>query len=128
MQKEKKEEKSQEKVVKEKRKIDDTDRHKPYGLTAWAPLDDVYMVRYYPKPVYEIPVAIEMLKNFQKLDFTPENQAVYINLCLDMKLEKKVLFGLSELFECECSNCSNSKLIIIIVIIISLNTFKNCCD
>ncbi|KAA0717276.1 39S ribosomal protein L1, mitochondrial [Triplophysa tibetana] len=87
--KEKKEETGQEKVVKEKRKIDDRDRHKPYGLTAWAPLDDVYFVRYYPKPVYEMPVAIEMLKNFQKLDFTPENQPVYINLCLDMKLEKK---------------------------------------
>lgn len=76
-------------MVKEKKKIDDKDRHKPYGLTAWAPLDDVYLVRYYPKPVYEMPVAIEMLKNFQKLDFTPENQPVYINLRLDMKLEKK---------------------------------------
>ncbi|XP_065123287.2 large ribosomal subunit protein uL1m [Paramisgurnus dabryanus] len=89
VQKEKKEETTQEKVVKEKRKIDDKDRHKPYGLTAWAPLDDVYLVRYYPKPVYDTPVAIEMLKGFQKLDFTPENQPVYINLRLDMKLEKK---------------------------------------
>lgn len=87
-------------MVKEKRKIDDRDRHKPYGLTAWAPLDDVYFVRYYPKPVFEMPVAIEMLKNFQKLDFTPENQPVYINLCLDMKLEKKVLFGW---FSSECA-------------------------
>jgi len=89
-QKEKKEEKVQEKVVKEKKKVDDKDRHKPYGLTYWAPVDDVYMVRYYPKPVFETPVAIEMLKNFQKLDFSPENQPVYINLRLDMKLEKKV--------------------------------------
>ncbi|KAG1958974.1 39S ribosomal protein L1, mitochondrial [Pimephales promelas] len=88
-QKEKKEEKVQEKVVKEKKKVDDKDRHKPYGLTYWAPVDDVYMVRYYPKPVFETPVAIEMLKNFQKLDFSPENQPVYINLRLDMKLEKK---------------------------------------
>lgn len=91
-QKEKKEEKVQEKVVKERKNIDDKDRHKPYGLTYWAPVDDVYMVRYYPKPVYETPVAIEMLKNFQKLDFSPENQPVYINLRLDMKLEKKVHF------------------------------------
>ncbi|XP_051540626.1 39S ribosomal protein L1, mitochondrial [Myxocyprinus asiaticus] len=89
VQKEKKEDPVQEKVVKEKRKIDDKDRHKPFGLTAWAPVDDVYMVRYYPKPVYETAMAIEMLKNFQKLDFSPENQAVYINLRLDMKLEKK---------------------------------------
>ncbi|ROL55422.1 39S ribosomal protein L1, mitochondrial [Anabarilius grahami] len=87
--KEKKEEKVQEKVVKEKKKVDDKDRHKPYGLTAWAPVDDVYLVRYYPKPVYETPVAIEMLKSFQKLDFSLENQPVYINLRLDMKLEKK---------------------------------------
>ncbi|XP_016108630.1 39S ribosomal protein L1, mitochondrial-like [Sinocyclocheilus grahami] len=88
-QKEKKEETVEEKVVKEKQKVDDKNRHKPYGLTAWAPVDDVYMVRYYPKPVYETSVSIEMLKNFQKLDFSPENQPVYTNLRLDMKLEKK---------------------------------------
>uniref|UniRef100_A0A8C1KEP8 Large ribosomal subunit protein uL1m n=1 Tax=Cyprinus carpio TaxID=7962 RepID=A0A8C1KEP8_CYPCA len=64
-QKEKKEETVQEKVVKEKKKVDDKNRHKPYGLTAWAPVDDVYMVRYYPRP------------------------PVYTNLRLDMKLEKK---------------------------------------
>lgn len=92
-QKEKKEETVQEKVVKEKKKVDDKNRHKPYGLTAWAPVDDVYIVRHYPRPVYETSVAIEMLKNFQKLDFSPENQPVYINLRLDMKLEKKVHFG-----------------------------------
>uniref|UniRef100_A0A671NWJ3 Large ribosomal subunit protein uL1m n=1 Tax=Sinocyclocheilus anshuiensis TaxID=1608454 RepID=A0A671NWJ3_9TELE len=88
-QKEKKDETVQEKAVKERKRVDDKNRHKPYGLTAWAPVDDVYMVRHYPKPVYETSVAIEMLKNFQKLDFSPENQPVYINLRLDMKLEKK---------------------------------------
>uniref|UniRef100_A0A8C2IDG2 Large ribosomal subunit protein uL1m n=1 Tax=Cyprinus carpio TaxID=7962 RepID=A0A8C2IDG2_CYPCA len=88
-QKEKKEETVQEKAVKERKKVDDKNRHKPYGLTAWAPVDDVYIVRHYPRPVYETSVAIEMLKNFQKLDFSPENQPVYINLRLDMKLEKK---------------------------------------
>lgn len=92
-QKEKKEETVQEKAVKERKKVDDKNRHKPYGLTAWAPVDDVYMVRHYPRPVYETSVAIEMLKNFQKLDFSPENQPVYTNLRLDMKLEKKVHFG-----------------------------------
>ncbi|XP_060739118.1 39S ribosomal protein L1, mitochondrial [Tachysurus vachellii] len=74
---------------KEKQKIDDTGRHKPYGLTAWEPIDDVYVVRHYPKPVYDANVAVEMLKNFQKLDFTPEDQPLFIELKLDMKLEKK---------------------------------------
>lgn len=91
--KEKKEEVVKEKVVKERKKIDDKDRHKPFGLTAWAPVDDVYMVRYYPRPLYEITLAIDMLKSFQKLDFSAENQPVYINLRLDMKLEKKVQFS-----------------------------------
>lgn len=85
-----KEVKQEEKKKKEKQKIDDTGRHKPYGLTAWAPIDDVYVVRHYPKPVYDADVAVDMLKSFQKLDFTPEDQPLFINLRLDMKLEKKV--------------------------------------
>ncbi|XP_026787211.2 39S ribosomal protein L1, mitochondrial [Pangasianodon hypophthalmus] len=79
----------QEEKKKEKQKIDDTGRHKPYGLTAWAPIDDVYVVRHYPKPVYDADVAVDMLKSFQKLDFTPEDQPIFIDLKLDMKLEKK---------------------------------------
>lgn len=78
------------KKKKEKQKIDDTGRHKPYGLTAWAPIDDVYVVRHYPKPVYDADVAVDMLKSFQKLDFTPEDQPLFIELKLDMRLEKKV--------------------------------------
>ncbi|TRZ04397.1 hypothetical protein DNTS_017704, partial [Danionella cerebrum] len=85
----KKEEAVPEKVEKVKRVIDNTNRHKPFGLTAWAPVDDVYVTRFYPKPVFNINVAIEMLKSFRKLDFTPENVPLYINLRLDMKLEKK---------------------------------------
>ncbi|KAM9446395.1 large ribosomal subunit protein uL1m [Clarias gariepinus] len=77
------------KKKKEKQKIDDTGRHKPYGLTAWEPIDDVYVVRHYPKPMYDADVAVDMLKSFQKLDFTPEDQPIYIELKLDMKLEKK---------------------------------------
>ncbi|KAF5905598.1 39S ribosomal protein L1, mitochondrial-like, partial [Clarias magur] len=84
-----KEVKPEEKKKKEKQKIDDTGRHKPYGLTAWEPIDDVYVVRHYPKPVYDADVAVDMLKSFQKLDFTPEDQPIYIELKLDMKLEKK---------------------------------------
>ncbi|KAK3538782.1 hypothetical protein QTP86_015908, partial [Hemibagrus guttatus] len=84
-----KEVKQEEKKKKEKQKIDDTGRHKPYGLTAWVPIDDVYVVRHYPKPVYDADVAVDMLKSFQKLDFTPEDQPLFIELKLDMKLEKK---------------------------------------
>uniref|UniRef100_A0A671XEC5 Large ribosomal subunit protein uL1m n=1 Tax=Sparus aurata TaxID=8175 RepID=A0A671XEC5_SPAAU len=74
---------------KEKRVIDDKDRHKPYGKTAWVPVDDVYIMRYYPRTTYGVEDAICMLKNFQRLDFTPHNQPVYIDLKLNMKLEKK---------------------------------------
>ncbi|XP_068089667.1 large ribosomal subunit protein uL1m [Hyperolius riggenbachi] len=53
------------------------------------PVDDVYLVRYYPKPNVEPEAAVKMLKTFQTLDFTCPNQDVYIQLTLDMKLEKK---------------------------------------
>lgn len=76
---------------KEKRVINDKDRHKPYGKTAWVPVDDVYIMRYYPRTTYGVEDAICMLKNFQRLDFTPHNQPVYIDLKLNMKLEKKVM-------------------------------------
>ncbi|XP_029016071.1 39S ribosomal protein L1, mitochondrial [Betta splendens] len=75
--------------TKEKRVIDDSDRHKPYGKTAWAPVDDVYILRYYPRTIHSAADAIDMLKKFQQLDFTPHNQPVYVDLKLDMKLEKK---------------------------------------
>lgn len=75
---------------KQKQVISDENRHKPYGRTAWVPVDDVYILRYYPRTIYDAGEAIDMLKNFQKLDFTPPEQHVYIDLRLDMKLEKKV--------------------------------------
>lgn len=71
--------------------IDDKNRHKPYGKTAWAPVDDVYVIRHYPRTVHAAAGAIDMLKKFQLLDFTERSQPVYIDLRLDMKLEKKVL-------------------------------------
>ncbi|XP_014028069.1 large ribosomal subunit protein uL1m isoform X2 [Salmo salar] len=86
--KDKKDDKEKEEK-KEQKPIDNTGRHKPYGLTAWVPVDDVYVTRFYPKPVYETAVAVDMLKNFQTLDYTTLDQPVYINLKLDMKLEKK---------------------------------------
>lgn len=85
-----KKEDSEKEVKKEKKVIDDKDRHKPFGRTAWAPVDDVYIRRYYPRTIYDATDAIDMLKKFQQLDFTPHNQPVYIDLKLDMKLEKKV--------------------------------------
>lgn len=78
-------------MKKEKRVIDDKDRHKPFGKTAWAPVDDVYIQRHYPRTIYNAADAIDLLKSFQVLDFTPHNQPVYIDLLLDMKLEKKVM-------------------------------------
>nr|XP_057927602.1 39S ribosomal protein L1, mitochondrial [Doryrhamphus excisus] len=76
-------------VKKEPRVIDDKDRHKPFGKTAWAPVDDVYILRYYPRTVYSAADAVDLLKSYQVLDFTPHNQPVYMDLKLDMKLEKK---------------------------------------
>ncbi|CAI9610310.1 unnamed protein product [Staurois parvus] len=73
----------------EKRK--DTSRIKPFGFAAWKPTDDVYVARYYPKQSIQPETAVEMLKTFQKLDFTSPDQAVYLQLKLDMKLEKKVI-------------------------------------
>lgn len=69
--------------------IDDKDRHKPYGKTAWVPVDDVYIQRYYPRTVYSAADTVDMLKSFQALDFTPLKQPVYVDLQLNMKLEKK---------------------------------------
>ncbi|KAM7017803.1 large ribosomal subunit protein uL1m [Tautogolabrus adspersus] len=88
LKKEKKEEAEKE-VKKEKTVIDDKDRHKPYGKTAWAPVDDVYVMRFYPRTVHSAADAIDLLKNIQVLDFTPKDQAVFLDLKLDMKLEKK---------------------------------------
>ncbi|XP_076586686.1 large ribosomal subunit protein uL1m isoform X2 [Chaetodon auriga] len=84
-----KKDKNEDTKVKEKRVIDDKDRHKPFSKTAWVPMDDVYIMRYYPRTVYGAADAIDMLKNFQALDFTPHKQPVYIDLRLIMKLEKK---------------------------------------
>ncbi|XP_051925038.1 39S ribosomal protein L1, mitochondrial isoform X2 [Hippocampus zosterae] len=76
-------------VKKEKRVVNDSERHKPFGKTAWAPVDDVYVPRHYPRTVYSAVDAVELLKSFQALDFTPHDQPVYVDLKLDMKLEKK---------------------------------------
>lgn len=79
-----------EKEIKKEKVINETKRHKPYGKTAREPVDDVYVMKHYTKTTYNATDAIELLKKFQKLDFTSHSQPVYVNLKLDMKLEKKV--------------------------------------
>ncbi|KAM8808226.1 large ribosomal subunit protein uL1m [Eudromia elegans] len=53
------------------------------------PVDDVYLTWYYERPSYDVDVAVGMLKKFQELDFTYPKQFVYINVTLDMSLQKK---------------------------------------
>ncbi|NXD85359.1 RM01 protein, partial [Halcyon senegalensis] len=53
------------------------------------PVDDVYLTWLYERPSYELEEAVGMLKKFQQLDFTHPKQFVYINVFLDMALEKK---------------------------------------
>ncbi|NXX78776.1 RM01 protein, partial [Urocolius indicus] len=53
------------------------------------PVDDVYLTWYYERPSYDVEEAVGMLKKFQELDFTHPKQFVYINVFLDMELQKK---------------------------------------
>ncbi|NXK52495.1 RM01 protein, partial [Chauna torquata] len=53
------------------------------------PVDDVYLTWYYKRPSYNVEEAVGMLKKFQELDFTYPKQHVYINVFLDMALQKK---------------------------------------
>ncbi|XP_061439296.1 large ribosomal subunit protein uL1m isoform X2 [Rhineura floridana] len=53
------------------------------------PTDDVYLTWCYQKPVYEADVALDMLRKFQQLDFTIPSQHIYIDITLDMAMEKK---------------------------------------
>ncbi|XP_012684081.1 39S ribosomal protein L1, mitochondrial [Clupea harengus] len=85
----KKGEEDKEKKEKKQRVIDNTGRHKPIGFSAWEPTDDVYLLRFYPKPSHETGAAVDLLKEIQTLEFTPSDQAVLVDLRLDMKLEKK---------------------------------------
>ncbi|KFV00455.1 hypothetical protein N340_12264, partial [Tauraco erythrolophus] len=53
------------------------------------PVDDVYLTWLYERPSYDLEEAVGMLKKFQELDFTYPKQFVYINVFLDMALQKK---------------------------------------
>ncbi|KFP85515.1 hypothetical protein N311_06163, partial [Apaloderma vittatum] len=54
------------------------------------PVDDVYLTWCYERPSYDLEEAVGMLKKFQELDFTHPKQFVYINVFLDMALQKNV--------------------------------------
>ncbi|NXK63651.1 RM01 protein, partial [Sylvietta virens] len=58
-------------------------------LLMTKPVDDVYLTWLYRRPSYELEQAVGMLKKFQELDFTHPKQFVYINVFLDMALQKK---------------------------------------
>ncbi|XP_039174647.1 39S ribosomal protein L1, mitochondrial isoform X2 [Crotalus tigris] len=53
------------------------------------PKDDVYLTWCYQKPVYDAEAALELLKKFQPLDFTPPTQELYAHFTLNMASEKK---------------------------------------
>ncbi|NXA14755.1 RM01 protein, partial [Sapayoa aenigma] len=73
-----------------------TKQEKPKGKPArrrlplmTKPVDDVYLTWLYRRPFYDPAQAVGMLKKFQELDFTYPKQFVYINVFLDMALQKK---------------------------------------
>ncbi|XP_037685988.1 39S ribosomal protein L1, mitochondrial [Choloepus didactylus] len=70
-------------------KKDDIEKIKSYPYIESEPEDDVYLKRLYPRLMYEVEKAIYLLKKFQILDFTNPKQGVYLDLTLDMALEKK---------------------------------------
>ena len=70
-------------------KQDEIERIKSYPYMEGEPEDDVYLKRLYPRQIYEVEKAVQLLKKFQILDFTNPKQGVYLDLSLDMALGKK---------------------------------------
>ncbi|XP_007948570.1 39S ribosomal protein L1, mitochondrial [Orycteropus afer afer] len=70
-------------------KKDEIEKIKSYPYMEGEPEDDVYLKRFYPRQIYEVEKAVHLLKKFQILDFTYPNQSVYLDLTLDMSLQKK---------------------------------------
>ncbi|XP_072784998.1 large ribosomal subunit protein uL1m isoform X2 [Taeniopygia guttata] len=77
---------SRQEKVKEKEKEKPRPRRRPLMS---KPVDDVYLTWLYRRPSYGLEQAVAMLKRFQELDFTHPKQFVYINVFLDMALQKK---------------------------------------
>ncbi|KAM6072535.1 large ribosomal subunit protein uL1m isoform 1-T1 [Theristicus caerulescens] len=78
--------KGSQKTKKEETKKKQVPRRRPLMS---KPVDDVYLTWYYERPSYGVEEAVGMLKKFQELDFTHPQQFVYINVFLDMALQKK---------------------------------------
>ncbi|XP_006892656.1 PREDICTED: 39S ribosomal protein L1, mitochondrial-like [Elephantulus edwardii] len=68
---------------------DEIEKIKSYRYMEGQPEDDVYLKRLYPRQIYEVDKAVHLLKKFQVLDFTYPKQGVYLDLTLDMSLQKK---------------------------------------
>uniref|UniRef100_A0A7N4NTR0 Mitochondrial ribosomal protein L1 n=1 Tax=Sarcophilus harrisii TaxID=9305 RepID=A0A7N4NTR0_SARHA len=84
-----KKEKKGSKVQTSNAKTDDIEKIKTYTYMEGEPEDDVYLKRLYPRQIYEVNKAIDLLKKFQILDYSNPKQGVYLDLTLDMSLEKK---------------------------------------
>ncbi|XP_068948837.1 large ribosomal subunit protein uL1m isoform X1 [Petaurus breviceps papuanus] len=84
-----KKEKKGPKVQTSDAKMDDIEKLKTYTYMEDEPEDDVYLKRLFPRRIYEVDKAITLLKKFQILDYTYPKQGVYLDLTLDMTLEKK---------------------------------------
>ncbi|XP_013870058.1 large ribosomal subunit protein uL1m [Austrofundulus limnaeus] len=81
------------KAKKKKGKEEEVVQKKPrvhnYRKVPRVIVDDVYFKKFYPQATLSVADAIDLLKSFQVLDFTPVNQPVYVELKLNMTLEKK---------------------------------------
>ncbi|XP_004383174.1 large ribosomal subunit protein uL1m isoform X2 [Trichechus manatus latirostris] len=70
-------------------KKNEIEKIKSYPCMEGEPEDDVYLKRLYPRQIYEVEKAVHLLKKYQILDFTYPKQGVYLDLTLDMSLQKK---------------------------------------
>ncbi|KAM5271769.1 large ribosomal subunit protein uL1m [Ctenodactylus gundi] len=70
-------------------KQEDIEKIKSYPYMEGEPQDDVYLKRLYPRQIYEVEKAINLLKKYQILDFTCPKQGVFLDLTLDMTQGKK---------------------------------------
>ncbi|XP_043827475.1 39S ribosomal protein L1, mitochondrial isoform X1 [Dromiciops gliroides] len=84
-----KKEKKGSKVQTKDAKTEDIEKLKTYTYMEGEPEDDVYLKRLFPRQIYEVEKAINLLKKFQILDYSNPKQGVYLDLTLDMALGKK---------------------------------------
>ncbi|XP_044536069.1 39S ribosomal protein L1, mitochondrial isoform X1 [Gracilinanus agilis] len=77
------------KVQTKDEKTIDIEKLKTYCYMEGEPEDDVYLKRLFPRQIYEVEKAVNLLKRFQILDYSNPKQGIYLDLTLDMALEKK---------------------------------------